>query len=70
MVADFEGQIVVEPEPQIFDVAHEVGGDNDVDWRFGIGEGGEGFLEDPWPRCVAGFSLPPSSGHRWLGVGP
>ena len=46
-MADFEGrQIVVEPEPQIFDIAHEVGGDKDVDWRFGIREGDEGFLED------------------------
>ena len=45
-MADFEGQIVVEPEPQMFDVGHEVGRDKDVDWRFGIGEGDECFLED------------------------
>ena len=45
-MADFEGQIVVEPKSQIFDVAHKVGGDKNVDWRLGIGEGGEGFLED------------------------
>ena len=55
MVADFEGQIVVEPEPQIFDVAHEVGGDKDVDWRFGIGEGDEGFLEDDRGRWSVGW---------------
>ena len=45
-MVDFKGQIVVEPDPQSFDVVHEVGGDEDVEWRFGIGEGNEGFLED------------------------
>ena len=44
-MAYFEG-VVIEPESQIFDVTHKVGGDENVDWRLGIREGDEGFLED------------------------
>jgi hypothetical protein len=45
-MADFEGEVVTEPESEIFDISYEVGGDKDMHWRLGIRCWDEGFLKD------------------------